>query len=371
MKSAVTLFKPRLPKQAVQWFWLCLATGCCVGLLLLLHFTAALLLGSMIAAIALARVETRVTVPAWPYRLAQGLLGCLIARTMDGATLHELIVHWPIFVLCISAVIGVSTLLGALLARFQVLPGSTAVWGSAPGAATVMALMAESFGADVRLVAFMQFLRVLLVALVASSISRLLIGGVAAHSGVVWFPTLPLVATCGTLAVAFGGAWLGTRLRAPAGALLVPMLTGSALHALGLLEISLPPALLGACYIVVGWSIGLRFTREILGHAARALPKVLASTLTLIGLCGCLAYALHRLLGMDILTAYLATSPGGADSIAIIAASSKVDVPFVMAMQTGRFLLVLLVGPSLARLVATWTVATPHLPEAAKLDSSR
>ena len=33
----------------------------------------------------------------------------------------------------------------------------------------------------------------------------------------------------------------------------------------------------------------------------------------------------------------LSTSPGGADSGAIIAASSDVDMPFVMAMQTGRF----------------------------------
>ena len=56
--------------------------------------------------------------------------------------------------------------------------------------------------------------------------------------------------------------------------------------------------------------------------------------------------------GLDPLTAYLATSPGGADTVAIIAASTPVDVPFVMAMQTGRFLLVLALGPSLARLVA-------------------
>ena len=56
------------------------------------------------------------------------------------------------------------------------------------------------------------------------------------------------------------------------------------------------------------------------------------------------------------LTAYLATSPGGADSVAIIAASSShVDVPFVMAMQMARFILVLLVGPALARAVARWT----------------
>jgi uncharacterized membrane protein AbrB (regulator of aidB expression) len=55
------------------------------------------------------------------------------------------------------------------------------------------------------------------------------------------------------------------------------------------------------------------------------------------------------------LTAYLATSPGGADSVAIIAASTHVDVPFVMAMQMARFMLVLIVGPALARSVARWT----------------
>ena len=56
--------------------------------------------------------------------------------------------------------------------------------------------------------------------------------------------------------------------------------------------------------------------------------------------------------GIDPLTAYLATSPGGADSVAIIASSSKVDQPFVMAMQIARFVVVLLTGPSLARFIA-------------------
>jgi len=39
----------------------------------------------------------------------------------------------------------------------------------------------------------------------------------------------------------------------------------------------------------------------------------------------------------------------------IIAASSNVDVPFVMAMQMTRFILVMLIGPTLARTVARWT----------------
>lgn len=72
----------------------------------------------------------------------------------------------------------------------------------------------------------------------------------------------------------------------------------------------------------------------------------------LTALCGCMAAALHIFAGIDPLTAYLATSPGGADSVAIIAASSDVDVPFVMAMQTGRFMVILMIGPMLARFIA-------------------
>jgi hypothetical protein len=38
--------------------------------------------------------------------------------------------------------------------------------------------------------------------------------------------------------------------------------------------------------------------------------------------------------------------------VAIIAAGSNVDMPFVMAMQTARFMIILLIGPSLARFMA-------------------
>ena len=94
--------------------------------------------------------------------------------------------------------------------------------------------------------------------------------------------------------------------------------------------------------------------RSIVIYAARVFSRIIASIALLIASCGVLAYALHSVAGIDPLTAYLATSPGGADSVAIIAASSKVDVPFVMAMQTARFMLVLLVGPRLARTTARW-----------------
>jgi hypothetical protein len=72
---------------------------------------------------------------------------------------------------------------------------------------------------------------------------------------------------------------------------------------------------------------------------------VLAAIAALMGLGLVLALLLVLLTGVAPLTAYLATSPGGADSVVVIAATSAVDAGFVMAMQMVRFVMVLVLGP--------------------------
>ena len=96
----------------------------------------------------------------------------------------------------------------------------------------------------------------------------------------------------------------------------------------------------------------MRFTREVLTAAARALPQSLSATAVLMAFCGLSAWMLVVLLHIDPLTAYLATSPGGVDAAAIIAASTNVDTSFVMALQTVRVVVVLLIGPHVARWAA-------------------
>jgi membrane AbrB-like protein len=142
-------------------------------------------------------------------------------------------------------------------------------------------------------------------------------------------------------------------LRIPAGPLLVPLVVGAVLNVRGWLAPELPPWLLAASYGLIGWAVGLKFTPDILRYAARAFPRIAAAILTLMGACGLMAAALIHLGGVDPLTAYLATSPGGADSVAIIAASSgKTDVAFVMALQMVRAITVIFLGPPLARFIA-------------------
>jgi hypothetical protein len=123
-----------------------------------------------------------------------------------------------------------------------------------------------------------------------------------------------------------------------------------------------PPVVLIASFAAIGWTTDRRITRDVLA-AARALPQSLGATAVLMAFCGLLAWMLGVLLHVDPLTAYLATSPGGVDAAAIIAASTKVDMPFVMALQTLRVIVVLAIGPAVARWVAgTLTPAAPRPP---------
>ncbi len=328
------------------------------GVLALAHLPAAILLGCMAAAMLLAVNEIPVRVSRALFVGAQGVVGCLVARSLQPSILAAMLRGWPLFLTTAFSVIAASGVVGWALTRRRVLPGTTAVWGLAPGAATVMILMAEAYGADMRLVAVMQYLRVVLATATAAAVSGLWVGSVhAATASAPWFPPVAWGAFTATMTMALLGAALAHRLRIPAGPMLLPLLLGVILQGTGTLAIELPPALLALAYAIIGWGVGLRFTRAILAHAARALPRMLASILMLLAICIALAGLLTVIAGTDPLTAYLAMSPGGADSIAIIAAGSAVDVPFVMAMQLTRFVMVLVIGPRFSRFVARRTAS--------------
>ena len=343
----------RRMRAAASWAALIALSLVFIAGLGLLRLPAALLLGSLAAAAVLGFADVSVRVPLWLFAGAQGVVGCLIARVIELSTIHEMTRDWPTFAGGVLSVVAAAAALGWLLARLQVLPGTTAVWGAFPGAATVMTLMSEGYGADIRLVALMQYLRVVMVAVAATAVASLWTAGTPhAAPATVWFPAVAWGSFALTVALAFASAAAGWLFRIPAGPLLVALAVGAVAQNAGLMRIALPPWFLAPAYCVVGWAIGARFNRGILGPAAKALPSVAASILCLIAVCGGLAVLLARIAHVDIFTAYLAMSPGGADLVAIIAASTPVDMPFIMSMQVARFLFVLAAGPAIARFVA-------------------
>ncbi|TDV34192.1 hypothetical protein C7405_109209 [Paraburkholderia caballeronis] len=353
---------------AAQWAVLIGLSIVVSALLAATGMPAALLLGPMLSAIAVSVNGARLSVPRRTSLPVQALLGCMIAKLLPAAIVGQVGAHWPLFAFGVVSVIVVSGLLGWLLMRLRVLPGTTALWGLSPGAATVMILMAEANGADAQMVAVLQYLRVLIVAAVASTAAAF-IGAGAHHAShaLAWFAPVAWGPFAATLALAVAGGIAGRFVRLSAGPLLVPLVAGVVLTHAGWITIELPRWLLAIAYALVGWRIGLQFTPQLLRHAARALPRLAACSVALVAACGALAALLVATLHIDPLTAWLATSPGGADSVAIIAASTNVDVPFVMAMQMMRFIVVLFAAPPLARLLVRYAPA-PQQPNEACQD---
>jgi uncharacterized protein len=339
--------------RSSQWATLAAISAVATAVLVWIRLPAALMLGPMAAGILLVAGGSPLRICAWAMNFAQAVIGLLMARSFTREILVEFGQQWPLFLGVVAAIVIASAALGYIISKLRILRGTTAIWGLLPGAAPVMIMMAEAFGADEELVAFMQYMRAVFVAVIASIIARFWVHIPAGPAtSLTWFPAIPWVPFAGTLTIIAFSFLAALAPKIPAGVLIAALALGAVLHVGGYSSLELPPWFLAIGYALLGWNVGLKFTRTVLAAAARALPQVLCAIAAIVVFCGALAALLVHLLGIDPLTAYLATSPGGADSMAIIAASTNVDTSFVMALQTVRFLLVLLVGPVISRFVA-------------------
>jgi membrane AbrB-like protein len=326
---------------------------------------ASLLFGPMFGGAIFAVNGVSQTVPRWLYLAAQAVIGAMVSANITPAIVATLGHDILLFGIVTGTILVAAAALGWLVSRSGLIPGSTAVYGISPGAAVPMVLLSEASGADAHLVAFMQYSRVLLVALVAALVAHLGVGAVGSHaSRVPWLVPVHWDNLAVLAVLAAIGQQAARLLRVQGWALLGPMILLSALHAGGLLAIDLPRWLLAVAYVILGLHIGCGFRREGLFHAGQALPVVVGSALFLIGFCGLVAWGLARLVHIDALTAYLATSPGGIDTVAVIAAATpRVDLPFVLALQSVRLLIVVGLAPAITRWVVRYS---PHLRKMAR-----
>ena len=342
--------------------WALLGVGASVGGLLgsSLGLPAAWLVGPMIVAVVFALSwRARLEVPRWVQRVSQAVIGIVLAATFRPSVLPLIAADWLPVGLALVGTLLASFLAGSFLTRVAHLDGNTAALGTLPGAASGMLAMSGPLGADPRLVALIQYGRVVLVILSATLISRFGLtpdgkshgggSGIAAtaqmevsHHGI-W------LAYGLTVLISAAGAWAGTKLRLPAGALLGPLIGGVALEELGVLRVGWPPGVPQVAYALLGVYVGLLFDPVSIRRAGRLLPFVLVSTLGLMAVCAGLGGILAALTGADLLTAYLATTPGGIDSVAIIALGSGADASLVLAVQMLRLFAVVIAGPLIVR----------------------
>jgi membrane AbrB-like protein len=341
---------------ALQWFGLILMAGFVGQLLKYWQIPAALFLGPMLVAIGFGVSGASIRMPKVAFQLGQGAVGVLVAHSMTMAVLMTAMQSWHVMVFATVLTVLLSAVVGLALVRFGGIAGSTAAWGTSPGAASAMVAMSEDYGADSRVVATMQYVRVVCVVMIGALVSRLIGvegGGTDAHSRDIAIEGLNLLNFALSLGVIVFGILVASRI--PAGALMGPLLIGGALQLSGLLQITLPTWMLALAYGAIGSYVGLRFDRQTIGYVWRRLPAMILGSLLLIVLCALSAWLIAVMLNKDFLSVYLATSPGGLDAMAIIAIDTHSDVGFVLAMQTLRLIGVILTGAFFARQIIRMT----------------
>lgn len=257
---------------------------------------------------------------------------------------------WWAIVLGIVWALGLGVLFGRWLHRVNVrhFPGvpdavmrSTTYFAGAIGGASEMTLLAERVHARTDLVAASHSMRLVIVTLLIPFAMQL--GGVQALDMLP--PSIRAVDAMGLLGLALltgAGALLMRRLgRANPwfmGALVVAM----GLTMAGVSLSAIPQWLSNTAQLVIGVSLGVRFTSEFVHTAPRWLGAVALGTLGMVALCAGFAWLLARGTGLHWATMVLGTSPGGIAEMAITAKVLQLGVPVVTAFQVCRLIAVLM-----------------------------
>jgi uncharacterized protein len=309
---------------------------------------AALLVG---LAAALAGRADGLAIPRPAFVAAQAVVGVALGAYLQSSSLKAIAHSWLPVTLVSAATLAISLGAGVLIARITRLDMATATLGMVAGGASGIVTMAGDLGADDRLVAFMQYLRVLVVVV----LTPLLIALAGVHGAAGGPPSPPAFGTLRgwllTAAIAPVGAAVARRLRFPAGSLLGPMILAGALTLAGV-GFAVPPAVQQVAYALIGLQVGLRFTLETIRRLGRLLLPVLGGLVALLAGCFGLAVVLHLTAPVSLRDAYLATTPGGLYAVLAIAFGANANTTFILAVQGLRLLVMVLLAPLAVRRLA-------------------
>lgn len=345
-----------MPRPAA---WLALGAATLLVALSLdaLGLPSATLFGALLVGLAVALGATaRFEIPPPAFSAAQALTGVTLGCYLRSESLDALAGAWLPVVLVSAATLLLTLLAGHVMARVTEVDEPTAALGMIAGGASGIVTMARELGADDRVVAFMQYARVLLIVLITPLLVALVFSGggtpapLAESAGIPFAGTLPDWGA--TVAVALVGAAAGRLTRLPAGILLGPLLLAAGLTlALPAGTFAVPPLLREAAFSVIGLQVGLRFTVATVRQLGRLLVPVLLSVLALIVACFGLAVGLHATTHVTLLDAYLATTPGGLYAVLAAVAGTEADATFVVAVQGLRLLVMVLLAPFAIKLL--------------------
>lgn len=307
----------------------------------------------------------------------QALIGVVMGGYMQFSQIKNL---GPL----IGPIFGITfvTLLLSIVAGwvfFRVVKGvslCTAVLGTMAGGSAAMISAAEDLNADSRVVAFMQYFRLVLIVATTPFLVTWVFGAVpsgdsrgmnlaanffehyrcphdARYLCVVTGRGDWLAGVCIAAALCVVGVKLGRLLRLPSPATLGPMILTAVVTSLGVSHGYAPDGMFKeVLFILIGLDVGLKFTRRSLLQVWRLFPAILVTTVALAVATAVIPALAAIALHVPQTDMYLATTPGGINAVIATASSVDSNMPLVASTQSLRLIMLVVILPLLARQLA-------------------
>jgi len=304
-------------------------------------FPAGLVSGSVLAVATAALLGRPTKVPLTLARVCYVIVGMLLGAVVTPQTVKGF-TTWPasVALLMVAAVcmMVATTVYLRVVHRWDRL---SALMGSSPGSMVQVIALSTELGADLRAIAIVQTVRVLLLTigipgglalfgLVAPAVP--LARGPAGGSSLAELAVVIAVSTATALAMA--------RLRFPGGLLFGAMAGSGVLHGTGLVQAVLPWWIGSASVLVLGAVVGSRFAntppRLIVGYIGAALGSFAIS----LSIATVFALIVTHFFPFSIANVVVAFSPGAQDTMMVLALALHLDPVFVGAHHIARFLIV-------------------------------
>jgi len=280
------------------------------------------------------------------------ILGLMLGSAFTPETMGRLGAWIPSMSLMIVYILFSALVIGGCFYRFVGVGPVTAFFSATPGGLATMVIIGRDAGGDERTIALTHSVRVLLTVLIIPIWFRLFEGyepGGISALGSVWH--LNLTDTAVMVLTALVGIFGGRLIRLPSAQLIGPMIVSAALHASGLTHSKPPFEVVNVAQIVIGASIGARFSGIALRQVFRVMLAAVISTLFLVGLAAAIALMLENLTGLPFRAVWLAFAPGGLAEMTLISLSLNIDPAFVSTHHLLRVMFMVLAAPWLFKLL--------------------
>ena len=331
----------------------------------LARFPAGWLSGAIIAVAIAALARRPVRVPRLLGQAANIVLGISLGASVTPDSVARM-AAWPasLAVLALAMACGSAAVVFYLhkVHDWDVL---SALFASSPGGLSQALALAQETGADLRSVAMVQAMRVLVL---SAGLPLCFAAFGISGSRPILNPAVATVASLEELSLlvvaAILGALVAYRLRFPGGLLVGAMAVSAVLHATGLVKVNLPLPAAIVAFIVMGSIIGARFVGTdiwllrqltLVGLGALAVGTAVASVF---------AVAAAFLLALPVGDVVMAFAPGALEAMTTLAFALNLDPAYVGTHHVARLVFVSLVVPFVVHAMRRGTsAATKPTPD--------